>query len=174
MKISTTPSRAFEVLQCNLTKYSDALPIPDMTAEMAATTLVHDFVTRFGCPEAIKTDKGSNFQSSLMQKVAKIFKIKQLRSTSFHPQTMGSLERSHYSLVEYLKIYLNNHKTDWDMWIKMAMFSYNASVHSAHGFTPHELIFGQKARLPSEFETRTVEKTYEMYLDELIFKLNDM
>ena len=53
------------------------------------------------------------------------------------------------------------------------MFSYNTSVHSAHDFTPHELIFGQKARLPSEFETTTVEKTYEMYLDELIFKLND-
>ena len=55
----------------------------------------------------------------------------------------------------------------------MAMFSYNTSVYSAHGFTPHELIFGQKARLPSECETKIVEKTYEMYLDELIFKLND-
>ena len=55
----------------------------------------------------------------------------------------------------------------------MAMFSYNTSVHSVHRFTPHELIFGQKARLPSEFGTRNVEKTYEMYLDELIFKLND-
>ena len=64
-------------------------------------------------------------------------------------------------------------RTDWDTWIKMAMFSYNTSVHSVHRFTPHELIFGQKARLPSEFGTRNVEKTYEMYLDELIFKLND-
>ena len=192
MRITTTPNGAFEVLemdivgplpvtvagnkyiltlQCNLTKYSDALPIFDMTAEMVATALVHDFITRFGCPEVIKTDQGSNFQSSLMQKVAKIFKIKQLRSTSFHPQTMGSLERSHHSLAEYLKMYTD--KTDWDTWIKMAMFSYNTSVHSAHGFTPHELVFGQKARLPSEFETRTVGKTYEMYLDELIFKLND-
>ena len=64
-------------------------------------------------------------------------------------------------------------KTDWDTWIKMSMFSYNTSVHSAHGFTPHELVFGQKTRLPSEFESQTIEKTYEMYLDELIFKLND-
>ena len=84
MKISTTPSRAFEVLemdivgrlpvavsgnkyiltlQCNLTKYSDTLPIPDMTAEMVAMALVHDFITKFCCPEAIKTDQGSNFQS---------------------------------------------------------------------------------------------------------------
>ena len=91
-------------LQCNLTKCSDALRIPDMTAEMVATTLLHDFITRFGCPEAIKTDQSSNFQSSLMQRVVKIFKIKQFRSTSFHPQTMGSLERSHHSLVEYLKV----------------------------------------------------------------------
>ena len=37
-----------------------------MTAEMVATALVHDFITRFGCPEAIETDQGSNFQSSLM------------------------------------------------------------------------------------------------------------
>lgn len=84
---------------------------------------------------------------------------------------MGSLERSHHSLVEYLKMYVE--KTDWDVWIKSAIFSYNTSVHSAHGFTPHELIFGQKARLPSEFETKVVlEKTYAMYLDELIAKLN--
>ena len=141
IKISTTPSRAFEVLemdiveplpvtvsgskyiltlQCNLTKYSDVLPIPDMTAEMVATAFVHDFITRFGCPEVIKTDQSSNFQSNLMQKVAKIFKIKQLRSTSFHPQTMGSLERSHHSLVEYLKMYTV--KTDSGTWIKMAVF----------------------------------------------------
>ena len=53
------------------------------------------------------------------------------------------------------------------------MFLCNMSVHSAHSFTPHEIIFGQKARLPSEFETKSVEKTCEMYLDELIFKLNN-
>ena len=65
MKITTTPNKAFEVLemdivgllpvtvsgnkyiltlQCNLTKYFDALPIPDMTAETVATALVHDFI----------------------------------------------------------------------------------------------------------------------------------
>ena len=104
MRITTTSSKAFEdlemdivgplpvtvsgnkyilTLQCNLTKYADALPIPDMTAEMVATALLHDFITRFGCPEAIKTDQGSNFPSSLMQKVDKIFRIKQMRSPFF-------------------------------------------------------------------------------------------
>ena len=56
-----------------------------MTAKMVATPLLHDFITKFGRPEAIKTNQDSNFQSSLMQKVAKILKIKKLWSTSFHP-----------------------------------------------------------------------------------------
>lgn len=185
MKITTTPSEAFIILemdivgpllitisgnkylltlQCNLTKYSDALPLSDITAEMVATVFSQEFICRFGCPKVIKTDQGSNFQSQLLQKFAKVFKIKQFRSTAFHPQIMGSLERSHHSLVEYLKMYVDN--TDWDTWVKSAIFSYNTSVHSAHGFTPHEIIFGRKARLPSEFETKTVEKTYAMNLDE--------
>ena len=84
---------------------------------------------------------------------------------------MGSLERSHHSLIEYLKMYTN--QADWDIWVKFAMFSYNTSIHSAHGFTPHQLIFGTKARIPSEFENKAVEKTYAMNQDELISKLNE-
>ena len=128
MTITSTPEQAFEVLgidivgslplttsgnkyiltlQCNLTKYSYALPSIDTTAEMVATSFVFEFICRFGCPHIIKTDQGSNFQSAMMAKVAKIFKINHIRSTAFRPQTMGSLERSHHSLVEYLKMYTN-------------------------------------------------------------------
>ena len=79
MKITTTPSRVFEVLemdivsplpvtvagskylltlQCNLTKYSDALPILDMTAEMVATALVHDFITKIRLLRSHKNRSG--------------------------------------------------------------------------------------------------------------------
>ena len=157
-------------MQCNLTKYSDAIPLSDITAETVAANFAYDFICRFGCPVAIRTDQGSNFQSQMLKRFAKIFKIQQFRSTAFRPQTMGSLERSHHTLIEYLKMYTD--KTDWDVWVKYAVFSYNTCVHTAHGFTPHELIFGQKARLPSEFGSKVTEKTYAMYLDDLISKIN--
>ena len=79
---------------------------------------------------------------------------------------MGSLERSHHSLIEYL----TTNQADWEIWIKFAFIQY---VYSAHYFTPHELIFEIKARIPSEFENKVGEKTYAMNLDELISKLNE-
>lgn len=46
-------------------------------------------------------DQGRNFISDLMKKVAKIFR--KFRTTTFHPQSNKSLERSHHALGEYLK-----------------------------------------------------------------------
>ncbi|KAL7290429.1 hypothetical protein TKK_0016118 [Trichogramma kaykai] len=86
------------------------------------------------------------------------------------PQTQGSLERSHHSLIEYLKMYIND--SHWDTWIRYAIFSYNTSIHTAHGFTPHELIFARKARIPSEFTNTTISKTYNDILDDIARKLN--
>ncbi|XP_043472672.1 uncharacterized protein LOC122505241 [Leptopilina heterotoma] len=58
---------------------------------------------------------------------------------SFHAQSLGSLERNHHVLVQYLKNYCQ--KTNLDRWLPYAMFSYNIAQYEATGFTPHELIF---------------------------------
>ncbi|CAB0043236.1 unnamed protein product [Trichogramma brassicae] len=50
--------------------------------------------------------------------------------------------------------------------------SYNTSIHTAHGFTPHELIFARKARIPSEFTNTTISKTFNDILDDIARKLN--
>ena len=51
------------------------------------------------------------------------------------------------------------------------MFSYNTTVHSSTQFTPHRLVFGEEARIPSEFESGEVSITYDEQLDNLLFKI---
>ncbi|CAB0033548.1 unnamed protein product [Trichogramma brassicae] len=191
MKITTTPTTAFEVvemdvvgplpitisgnkylltLQCNLTKYSEAIPLPDVKADMIASAFAKDFICRFGCPETLRTDMGQNLIGKVFSTLAKLFKIRQIHSTAYRLQTQGSLERSHHSLIEYLKMYINDR--DWDTWIRYAIFSYNTSTHTAHGFTPHELFFARKARVPSEFANKTISKTYNDIIDDIARKLN--
>ncbi|XP_063989956.1 uncharacterized protein LOC135169150 [Diachasmimorpha longicaudata] len=55
-----------------------------------------------------------------------------------------------------------------DKWIDIAMFAYNTSVHESTGFTPHELVFGVKPRVPS---ARSIEgiggKPYRVLFQEL-------
>jgi len=77
------------------------------------------------------TDQGRNFISELMKKIAKLFKIRKFPTTTFHPQSNGSLERSH--ALRYLKQYANEQK----QWIGSAIFNYyNTNVHKA---TKHSL-----------------------------------
>ena len=121
-----------------------------MEAEEIAIAFVRNFICKHGTPNVIKTDQGSNIQSNLMKYFAKMFKIKQMRAAAFHPQTMGSIERLHHSLVEYLKMFST--KQDWDFLLCLAMLSYNTSIHEGLGYTPFELIYGKKARINLRLE----------------------
>ena len=84
MKITDTPREAFDKVQIDLvgplpqtengnvyiltlqdclTKYSEAIPIPNQEAVTVAMVLAENFITRFGCPRSIQTDQGSYFMS---------------------------------------------------------------------------------------------------------------
>ena len=106
-----------------------------------------------------------------MDNLCKIFKIKHINSTAFHPQSLGSLERSHHVVMQYLKNYCE--KTNWDRWIRFALFFYKDSKHERTSFTLHELIFGKPARILSEFAKEQLPLTYDVHLKTLKEKLGE-
>lgn len=79
-------------------KFCMGIPLPNQTAETIAEAFVDRFICMLGAPKAILTDQGRNFISDLMKKIAKIFRIRKFRTMAFHPQSNGSLERSHHAL----------------------------------------------------------------------------
>lgn len=159
-------------MQDLLTKYSVGVPIKVANAITIADAFMKQFICRFGAPRAILTDQGSPFMTSLFKYIARKFNIKQFRTTAYHPQSNGSLERSHHVLAEYLKQYVEEDGT-WDEFIELAMFSYNTSVHEGTKFSPHELVFGKIARVPSSFPPveEDTDETYRDYLEKLFDKL---
>ena len=97
--------------------------------------------------------------------MAKRFRIKQFRTSPFHPQSNGSLKRSHHVLEEYLKQFVAKN-SERDDWLELAMFSYNTSLHAGTKCTPYELVFGKLAREPSSEPLSRQEKlqAYDDYL----------
>lgn len=193
MQITDTPAAPFEKIQIdivgklpetsrgnkyiltiqdNFSKYCDAIPIQKIDAETVATTLAEQFISRYGCPKTIHSDQGTNFTSALMKTFCKIFNIEKITSTAFHPQSLGSLERSHHTLVEYLKNFGNNQ--NWDEWLRFAVFSYNTSVHESTGYAPHTLVFGREAQIPSSLSKNDVPTTYVQFLKDLLTKLHNV
>lgn len=155
-------------IQDLLTKYAVAIPLKETTSYVIAEVFLKHFICIYGAPRALLTDQGSVFFTSIMRNLAKRFRIDHYRTTAYHPQSNGSIERSHHVLTEYLKMYTNA-DANWDEHLPTAMFSYNTSVHEGTLYTPFALIFGRTPRLPSAVsisETRT-DVTYEDYLNSL-------
>ena len=63
LPISKKGDRYLLTLQCNLTKYSEAIPIPTMDSVTIGLALAKEFIMRHGCPKSIHTDQGRNFLS---------------------------------------------------------------------------------------------------------------
>lgn len=170
MIITDTPSEAFQKLaidivgplpetdkankyilttQDQLTKFCTAHALRDTNSTTIADILVNQHICLFGSPKELLTDQGSNISGELIKEIARLFKIKHTKTSVYHPQSNGSLERSHHVLAEYLKQYVNKQHADWDKSLNTAMLSYNTSYHEGTKVSPYELIFRRKPRLPS-------------------------
>jgi transposase InsO family protein len=131
-----------------LSKYTLAFPIPQQGARTVTNIFVEEIILKFGILQILLSDKGTYFLSELYANVCKLLRIKRIKTSPYHPQTNGALERTHRVLVEYLRCYILEDKTDWDKWMPYTTFVFNTTPHSSTGFTPHELLFGRKPNIP--------------------------
>lgn len=129
-------------------KWLELLALPDIKAETIAVRLVEDVFSRYGLPESLHSDQGSQFESALFQEVCKLFGIQKTRTTPYHPQGDGLVERANRTVKEVLTAYTSEHQRDWDCWLPQTQLAYNTSEHSSTGYTPYFLLFGREARLP--------------------------
>ena len=157
----------------NLTKYSVAVPLPDATASTVAEALVSRYICYFGAPAVVLSDQGSQFMSKLFAQVAKLFKIKQVKTCSYHHQSC-TVERFHHTLTQHLKVFINKQRDNWDEFVDLATFSYNTSYHESTKTTPFELTFARIARVPSNVDDPEPENTIDGYLRDLLLKLHEV
>lgn len=142
-------------LQCELTKFVEAYPLKNKEAYTVAKSFVDNFILRYGIPNAIVSDQGTEFMASIFKEVCELLGITKLNSTAYHHETLGSLENSHKNLGAYLRIQVANHTNSWSSWVPYWCFAYNTTVHTETKYTPYELIFGQTVRLPSNLSEGT-------------------
>ena len=63
------------------------------------------FFTFVGLPKSVQSDQGSNFMSVVFQQVMHELGIKQYRSSAYHPESQGALERFHQTLKNMIRSY---------------------------------------------------------------------
>ena len=123
------------------TKWYEAFPLPDIRAETVAGYFVNGFVCRYGAPHSLHTDQGAQFKSNLFKSLCTMLDIHKTRTTPYHPQSDGLIERFNRTLERILATTINDHQ-DWDLYLQRALLAYRMSVNDTTSFTPHRLMFG--------------------------------
>ena len=100
-------------------------------------------------PESLISDQSTEFLSRIMSETCKLLRIKKICTSPYHPQSNGALERSHRTLGDYLRYYVDKDQTNWDTYIPYAMFVYNSSEHRSTGKQPYQLLYGRTLIIPS-------------------------
>jgi len=121
---------------------------PNQQAITVARKLTDEMFCRFSPPDQLHSDQGRQFEAEVLQEICRILKIKKTRTTPYHPQYDGLVERLNRTLLSMLATTTRDHPFDWEDQIRKVCMTYNTSIHSSTGYTPFYLMFGRQSRLP--------------------------
>ena len=134
-------------IMCTSTRFPEAIPLKNIKTKSIVKALIK-FFTFVGLPKSVQSDQGSNFMSGIFQQVMHELGIKQYRSSAYHPESQGALERFHQTLKNMIRSYCFDTEKDWDEGIHFLLFAVRESVQESLGFSPFGLVFGHSVRGP--------------------------
>ena len=128
--------------------WMEAIPIPEITAEVVGRAFYENWVTRFGTPATIVTDQGRQFESHFFKSLAVICGAKLLHSTPYHPQCQGKIERLHRTLKAAIKAHGN---IQWTVSLPTVLLGLRSAVRPDTNHSIAQMVYGTHIRLPGEF-----------------------
>ena len=136
--------RYISTVMCLGTRYPYAVALKKIDALSVAEGLM-EVIQHTGIPNELLSDQGSLLMGRVVNKTCELLNIKKLKTTAYHPQTNGALERWHATLKCMLRKFDDSSET-WDKLLKYCLLVCRAMPHAASGFSPYELVHGRSMR----------------------------
>ncbi|PAA92161.1 hypothetical protein BOX15_Mlig008949g9 [Macrostomum lignano] len=125
------------------TGWLEATPLESITAEVVAHAFVSSWVSRYGVPLYVITDRGRQFESEFFHSVSSSIGFHRLRTTAYHPQTNGKVERAHRTLKTMLRARGNDWLTD----LPVALLAMHVAPDD-QGISPFTRVTGELPMVP--------------------------
>ena len=150
LPVTWSGNRYIVVFMEYLTKWPEIFPDKNADAITIAKLLTEEIIPRHGAPRTLLSDRGKNFLSSLVLEVCKLYSIKKLNTTAYHPQTDGLVEKMNSTLCQTLSMFVSKHQKDWDIFIPAALMAFRTSPCAATGESPFYLLYRREPLLPMD------------------------
>ena len=161
------------------TKWIEAVPITSSTAS-TAVQFIKSIIYRFGVPNSIITDNGTNFTAEEFRSFCKEHDITLNYASVAHPQTNGQVEKANGLVTNGIKkrllVPLRRAAGAWPEELPSVLWSLRTTPNASTQFTPFFMVYGAEAILPSDvrFEAPRVQAYDEDEADEELEDASDL
>ena len=121
------------------TRWPEAVPLSDITAEAVAKAFVSVWFARFSCPQQITTDQGRQFEARLFKTLATITGCSLTRTTAWHPASNGMIKRLHRQLKATLICNADEH---WAKALSLVLLGICSALKEDLKTSSAELVYG--------------------------------
>ncbi|GAU46722.1 hypothetical protein TSUD_100140 [Trifolium subterraneum] len=147
------------------TKWVEAASYANVTKQVVVRFIKNHIICRYGVPNKIITDNGTNLNNKMMKDLCDEFKIEHHNSSPYRPQMNGAVEAANKNIKKIVQKMVVTYK-DWHEMLPFALHGYCTSVRTSTGATPFSLVYGMEAVLPVEVEIPSMRVLMETELAE--------
>jgi len=131
------------------TRWPEAIPMKNATARDCAEALLHGWISRFGVPDDITSDRGPAFISQLWTSLGELMGANIHHTTAYNPAANGMVERTHRTLKAALMARCTG--PDWRAQLPWVLLGIRTSPKEGLRVSPAEMVFGETLVVPGEF-----------------------
>ena len=147
-----TGKRYIIVAVDHFTKWTEARSLNHADAQSITQFIYEDIICRHGVPTILSSDRGTEFINELVTALTNMYKIKHIRTTAYHPQGNGQVERINKTIKDILAKITPKTPGDWSHYLPSALFITRTTRQGSTRFSPSELLYGYQVRHPFESE----------------------
>ena len=192
LQVFETPNRRFQHVHINLvdplpeaqghkylltvmdrfTRWPEVIPLKDIDARSVARAYIQNWVARFGVPDVITSDRGSQFISELWSTMSQLLGTQLNQTTAYHPQSNGFIERLHRTLKATLKARITG--PDWLDELPWTLLGIRSTPKEDMGASPAEMVYGSTLTVPGDFLPQSVATPVPDHLRQLREKVESL
>ena len=160
-------------------RFVELYAIPSTEARPCAKCLIN-FTGRYGAPEYLLSDRGSQFVNQTIKEMLRIMGTQQMLSLAYSKQENAIVERANKEIMRHLRgiVFDTRIKNEWSLVLPLVQRIMNSHPHDSIGVAPAQIIFGNSIQLDRGILFRgdhiditnpnVLTPTIKQYLDKLL------
>jgi hypothetical protein len=133
---------------CAHSHYIRCIPTTDKGAETTWKAFHACWIIPFGPPKNLICDQGTEFINRQFLEIVNSYGITIKPRQVYHPQSNGMVENRMRQLATYIRKNSRGKLNQWSKLTNPFAFAQNSQFSHTTAMTPHEIVFGKKARTP--------------------------